>query len=423
MASEATGQRKRRVFYGYYLVAATFVFMLVCIGCGSYAFSLFVRPLEASFGWGRGQVMLAFTIFFVTMGVTSPVVGRLVDRYGARTVIPVGAAMMGAGFVVVSQMSQLYLFYLAYVLIGAGASGMGQVPSSAIISNWFKKRRGMAIGFMAAGIGGGGFVMAPVVGYLITEYGWRTAYFSMAVIIWVVSIPLALLVVRTKPSEMGLYPDGASKPPEVVPGTPVVMDAPSFTLKQATRTPAFWLIVVSFLFGCFSSMGLTQAPVPFFEDIGYPTTMAAAALGVMGVGSAIGKVVFGWLCDRMQPKYAWAIGQALQAGAALVLLNISADSSSTLIWAWAVLLGLGVGAWLPTLSMLGSTNFGLLAYGAIFGALNLAQSAGTATGPFFAGLMYDATGTYHWVFVTFALMYAVGIPAVLLVKRPKAPAA
>ena len=237
------------------------------------------------------------------------------------------------------------------------------------------------------------------------------------------SIPLALLVVRTKPSEKGLYPDGAARPPEVVPGTAGALEAPSFTLKQATHTPAFWLIVLSFLFGCFSSMGLTQAPVPFFEDIGYPTQTAAAALGVMGVGSAIGKVVFGWLCDRMQPKYAWAIGQTLQLGSAIVLLSISADSSSALIWAWAVLLGLGVGAWLPTLSMLGSTNFGLLAYGAIFGALNLAQSTGTATGPFFAGLMYDATGTYHWVFVTFALMYAVGIPAILLVKRPKALAA
>ena len=420
MTTEVTGPRKGRIFYGYYLVAATFVFMLICIGCGSYAFSLFVRPLEASFGWGRGQVMLGFTIFFLTMGVTSPVVGRFVDTYGARTVIPLGAVVMGAGFVIVSQMSQLYLFYLGYVLIGTGASGMGQVPSSAIISNWFKKRRGAAIGFMSAGIGVGGFVMAPVVGYLITEYGWRTAYFSMAVIIWVVSIPLALLVVRTKPSEMGLYPDGGSQPVQAVPGAPVVADTPGFTLKQAMRTPAFWFIFASFLFGCFSGMGLTQTPVPFFGDIGYPAQLAAAALGAAGVASAVGKITFGWLCDRMQPKRAWAIGLALQAAAALVLLNINTGSSPMLIWMWAVLLGLGSGAWLPTLSMLGSTNFGLLAYGAIFGALNLAQSAGAATGPFFAGLMYDATGTYRWVFVTFALIYIIAIPAILLVKRPRA---
>ncbi len=331
---------------------------------------------------------------------------------------------MALGFVLVSQMSQLYLFYLSYVVIGIGGAGMGQVPSSAIISHWFKKRRGTAIGLMSAGIGGGGFVMAPVAGWLITEFGWRIAYLSMGVIIAAVAIPLSLLVVRTRPSEMGLYPDGGSMPPELLPGTTGrAAELPGFTLKQAIRTSAFWFIALSFLFGCFSSMGLTQAPVPFLEDIGYPTQMAAAALGVMGVGSALGKVVFGWMCDKMQPKYAWAIGQAMQVGAALILINISADSSVLLVWGFAILLGLGVGAWLPTLSMLTSTNFGLLFYGAVFGAVNMAQSAGTAIGPFFAGLMYDATGTYYWVFVTFSLMYAVGIPAILFVKRPKSPAA
>ncbi len=423
MTEESLNRRKPRVFYGYWLVVVTFIFLLLCIGCGSFSFSLFVRPLEASFGWGRGQVMAGFTLFFVTMGVASPVIGRFVDRFGARPVIPVGAVVMGLGFVLVSQMSQLWLFYLSYVVIGLGGAGIGQVPSSAIISNWFKKRRGAAIGLMSAGVGAGGFVVAPVVARIITDLGWRTAYFSMAVMVWVVAIPLALLVVRTRPSEMGLYPDGASKPPDAPAGASnPTAEASSFTLKQAARTSTFWLIAVSYFFGCFSSMGLTQAPVPFLEDIGYPVEMAAAAIGMMGVGSAVGKAVFGWLCDRMQPRHAWAIGQAMQVCAALILLNITADSPVILIWVFALLLGLGMGAWLPTLSMLASTNFGLLFYGAVFGAVNMAQSAGTATGPFFAGLMYDATGTYYWVFVIFAALFGIGIPAVLLVKRPKVPA-
>ncbi|MCK9356302.1 MAG: MFS transporter [Dehalococcoidia bacterium] len=424
MTNEVIPQRKPRVFYGYWLIVVTFTFLVLCIGCGSFAFSLFVRPLEASFGWGRGEVMAGFTIFFVTMGIASPVVGRFVDRYGARLVIPVGAVVMGLGFALVSRMSDLWLFYVSYVIIGLGGAGMGQVPSSAIISNWFKKRRGTAIGLMSAGVGAGGFLIAPLVAWLIPEFGWRTAYFSMAVIIWVVAIPLSLLVVRTRPSEMGLYPDGTTTPPELAAGAQGrAAEVQSFTLKQAARTSTFWLIAVSYFFGCFSSMGLTQAPVPFLEDIGYPTQMAAAAIGMMGVGSAVGKAVFGWLCDKMHPKKAWAIGQAMEACAALILININADSPVIFIWVFALLLGLGMGAWLPTLSMLTSTNFGLLFYGAVFGAVNMAQSAGTATGPFFAGLMYDATGTYYWVFVTFASLFAVGIPTVLLVKRPKSPAA
>ena len=162
--------RRPRVFYGYWLVLVTFLFNFMAIGCGSYAFSLFVTPLQDALGWGRGQIMAGFTVFFVTMGLTSPVVGRFVDRYGARPVIPIGGVVMGLGFVVVSQMSQPYLFYLGYVLVGAGAAGMGQVPSSAVVSNWFKKRRGTAIGLMAAGVGAGG-VLAPAVGFIIENHG------------------------------------------------------------------------------------------------------------------------------------------------------------------------------------------------------------------------------------------------------------
>ena len=158
--------RRPRIFYGYWLVLVTFVFLFLAIGCGSFAFSLFVTPLQQALGWGRGQIMAGFAVFFVTMGLVSPLVGRFVDRYGARPVIPMGAVVMGLGFVVVSRMSDLYVFYLGYVLIGAGAAGFGQVPSSAVVSHWFKKRRGTAIGLMAAGVGAGG-VLAPLISSII----------------------------------------------------------------------------------------------------------------------------------------------------------------------------------------------------------------------------------------------------------------
>lgn len=412
--------RKPRIFYGYWLVLVTFIFLFLAIGCGSYAFSLFVTPLQDALGWGRGQIMAGFTVFFVTMGIVSPLVGRFVDHYGARPVIPLGAVIMGLGFLIVSRVSDLYLFYVGYFVVGAGAAGMGQVPSSAVVSHWFKKRRGTAIGFMAAGVGAGGLI-APFISYLIVNHGFRLAYLAMGFIIWVIVIPLGAIVVRTRPSEMGLYPDGAPAPPEPLPG---VEAAPplitGMSLREASRTLTFWLIVISFFPACFASMGLVQAPVPFLQDIGYPMATAATALSAVAIGSGLGKVFFGWLCDRMQPKNAWAIGQALMAASVLILLNVKGDSPVALIWAYALLLGFGVGSWLPTLSMLASTNFGLIAYGAVFGALNLVQSTGTATGPFFAGVMYDVTGTYHWAFVTFGLLFAIGIPAILFVRRPTA---
>ena len=411
---------RRRPFYGYYLVAVTFLFMILFSGCGVFAFSLFVRPLEASLGWGRGQVMAGFTLFYLMVGLASPIVGRFVDRYGVRPVIPVGAALMGLGFVLVSRMSELYLFYLGYVIIGVGAAAMSLVPCSAVISNWFKRKRGTAVGLMAGGIGAGGVVMAPFVGYMLSHFDWRAAYLSMGILIAAVAIPLSLGVIRTRPADMGLYPDGDRAPVgEPADETLEGGEKNGFALKQALMTPTFWLIAVAFAMSNFANMGTIQAAAPFLEDIGCPTATAATVIGAIGLGSGVGKVLFGWLCDRIRANRACAIGIALQLTGVLLMLTVHPDSPVAAVWTYALLLGLGVGAWLPTLSMLASVNFGLLYYGAVFGALNLAQSLGTATGPLFSGTVHDVTGAYLIAFTTAAVLLAIAIPAILLVKRPK----
>jgi len=419
-----TLSRKPRIFYGYWLVAVAFVFMLLSYGCGSFVFSLFVNPLQATFGWSRGQVMVGFTLFFSVQGLVSPLVGRLVDRLGPRTVIPAGAVAMGLGFLLASRATDIYMFYAGYVIIGAGSSGMGIVPCSAFISNWFSRRRGIALGVMAAGMGTGGLVMAPVVAHLLQGFGWRPTYLTMAIIIWAVTIPLSLVFVRTRPSDRGLYPDGDPEPPKVK-GHAIARDAnlEGLTLRQASKHIAIWLLGLSFFVSGFSNTGALHAPVPFLEDIGFPTATAATALGTLGFGSAMGKVFFGWLCDRVSPKRATALGLGLQLCGVLVLLSIRADSPLVLIWVYALLLGFGIGSWLPTMSVLVSSNFGLAYYGSIFGVIAFLESAGTSLGPLFAGLTFDATGTYYYAFVTFAVLYAIAIPAVLLIRRPtQAPA-
>ncbi|MBN1856812.1 MAG: MFS transporter [Dehalococcoidia bacterium] len=408
-----------RIFYGYYLLAVTFLFLVLFNGSGVFAFSLFVRPLEASLGWGRGEVMAGFTVFYATTGFASPLAGRFVDRYGARPVIAVGALMMGLGFVLVSRISSLPLFYLGYMIIGTGGAAMGPVPCSAVISYWFKRKRGTALGLMSAGIGAGGVVVAPFIGYMLSHYDWRMAYLSLGVLIMAITIPLALLLIRTRPSEKGLYPDGAKGPVGVSEdATRRGGEREGTTLKHALHTGTFWFIAIAFTLFAFGSMGALQASVPFLEDIGYPTATAAAALGAIGFGSAVGKILFGWMCDKMAPNHAFAVGAAFLLAGVLILLTVHADSPLAIIWTYALLLGLGAGAWLPTLSMLASTRFGLLHYGAVFGALNLCLSLGTASGPLFAGMMYDATGSYFAAFTIFAGLLALAIPIIFMVRKP-----
>jgi len=364
--------------------------------------------------------MIAFTIFMVIQGVLGPLVGRVVDRYGVKRVIGIGAMVTGLGFVLLSQISNLWEFYLSYTVVGIGMTAIGPIPASAVVSNWFERKRGLAIGIMSSGVGIGTLVVSPLIGgYFIPNLGWRASYLALALITWVVLIPLALWVVKTKPADMGLYPDGieAPKAVNVTPASPSA--ASGQTLKTALATPTLWLISTVFLLSCFSLSGVMQNQVPHLQDIGFPAVTAATVLGVVGLGSAIGKLGFGWLCDRIPAKYACTIGIVLQMASIIILTRIGLDSPMAIIWLYAITFGLGIGSWLPTSSILTSTNFGLANYGAIYGVVTLFLHVGTATGPLMAGYMYDAMGTYHWAFIILLALYAITIPAILVLRRPK----
>ena len=364
--------------------------------------------------------MTALTIYFLTSGVTAPLVGRLVDRLGARRIMVPGALVAGIGILLLTFTQELWHFYGSYLITGLGMAATGMVPTTAVVSNWFDKRRGTAIGIMSAGMGAGGLVLAPLIGgYLIPSFGWRNTYLVTAALVWAL-IPLILLVIKTRPADLGLHPDGVADA-EAVSEASVSETAPrGVTVRLAVATTAFWLTALSFLAQGFSEVGILQNQVPFLEDAGFPMVMAAGVLGGVGLWSTIGKFGFGWLCDRIQAKYACAIGLGLQLVGTIILTNVGATSSTTILWTYAVVMGLGVGSWLPAMSMLVSTNFGLSSYGAIFGMIGFCESLGAAAGPLTAGYIYDAMGTYHWAFIAWISGYTISTLSVLMVRRPSA---
>ncbi|MFC1913263.1 MFS transporter, partial [Chloroflexota bacterium] len=189
--------------------------------------------------------------------------------------------------------------------------------------------------------------------------------------------------------------------------------------KVALGTAAFWLISVAFLVNGLGQSGIVQNQVPHLEDIGFPVTIAVTALGVVGLGSTIGKFVFGWLCDRIPVKYACAIGLTFQATGVIIFMSVGSTSSTAMVLLYAIFMGLGVGSWLPTLSMLVSTTFGLASYGAIFGLGSSLLYGASAVGPLLAAYIYDTTNTYHWAFLIFLVAYVISILIVLAVRRPE----
>ena len=417
-----TSTVRNKIFYGYWSLLAAAAGVFIFAGGGLFSFGFFVKPIQADMGWDRGAIMMGNTVWFLFLGFACPLAGRMVDRHGARIVITIGAVITGLGFMALSLMHGLWLFYASYALTGMGMAAIGQVPASAVASNWFIKRRGLAIGLVSMAVGLGGLLFSPLVGgFIIPVLGWRMGYLFMALFTWVLILPLSIFVIRTKPEEKGLCPDGMNDE-ELADLKSCSMDIEGFSLRMALATPAFWLILMCFLLHQIALNGAMQTNAPYLSDIGFPAAMIASLVGLMGMMSAAGKFGFGWICDWMKAKYSLIIGLCLQLIAMLIILQVNIDSSMTLLVIYSVMLGIGIGSWLPTMSILVSSNCGLIAYGAIFGIMSLANSVGSAFGPMVSGTIYNMTGSYRSAFFIFLVLYVISIPLILLVKKPGQPA-
>ena len=407
------------LFHGYWIVVAAFACLFIFSGLGYYAFGLFVTPIQSDLGWGRADIMAAFTVFFLVQGLASPLIGWALYIVEPRKMIAAGALAVTLGFILLSQMEDHRSFYLSYALVGAGMAAMGHVPVSTVVSNWFKRRRGTAIGIASTGIGAGGLVLAPLIGgYLIPAFDWRACYLLMGMLAAVVTVPVALFILRTKPADMGLHPYGVHASETVSLTADTATNVPGLSLRKALRTPALWLAMVAYFFGGFSGTGALQNQVAYLGDVGFPITIAVGALGGIGLGSLVGKFAFGWLCDRIAARHAYAVALALQIIGITILMSLDSSSHYAILWLYAGIMGLGLGGWLPTMSMIVSDNFGLAAYGTIFGVVNIAQSVGVAAGPLLGGYVYDSVGAYHWAFVIYLGLFAISIPSLLVMRRP-----
>jgi sugar phosphate permease len=389
-------------------------------GSSFYIFGLFVKPFEAEFGWSRAQIMLSATFFSIMQGIGSVVVGRLIDRFGAKQIMISGALLIGICMWLLSRLSSLWQLYLLYGASGIGFACIGFIPSTSILFNWFKKNRGRMVGIVGIGIGVGGFIMPLIFGnILIPTVGWRNALLINGILLAAVLIPLILLVVRKTPQEMGLLPDGES----VVAtenGAPLqqLTTAEGLTMKGALRTSTFWLIITGGMCFGFCTMSLMQNQVAHLTDVGFSVAIAASATSVVGVFSGSGKFLFGLICDYIKPRWARLIGLVSLLAAVVILITIGGSTPVAIIYAYAVLMGLSYGSWLPTMSMLTNANFGMLAYAGILGLMSMSNMIGGAVGPVITGYIYDINQSYLVAFYVFATLLVIAIIATLFIRKP-----
>jgi MFS family permease len=423
---DRTGQGGRR-FYGFWVVAGCFVLLFLFAGAGFYSFSIFIKPLEEEFGWNRSAISLAMSIYMIVHGVAGPFIGHATETYGPKKVMTLSALMSGFCFVGVSFVSSLWSFYLAYTLLSLGTTGIGFIPVSSVLARWFVRRRGTAIGFAMVGIAAGGFVMAPLVGLIIPQFGWRAAFVFMGLLTWLLALPVTLFVIKGSPAEMGLLPDGddpaegvppganASSPPTAAASEAVEAEE-GWPLGAAVRTSTFFWLAAAFFLGPIAQMGMLQHQVPLIVEAGISQAMAATALGLTAGLGGLGKLSFGRISEIVPFHFAIMLCFGLQALAVLVLFNAQ---SLAMVWVYVCIFGFAMGGVIVLLPLAVGHFFGLASFGVIMGTLSLILATGNASGALISGVIYDLLGSYHYAMIAYMCLYAIAAVSIFLAGKPR----
>ncbi len=389
-------------YYGWVVVAVTFVTMAIGVNART-AFSLFYPPIISEFGWERGVTAGAFSFGFVASGIASPLIGRLMDRAGPRAVMELGVALMAGGLLLAPLTSQPWHLYVTIgVMVGAGSVCLGYSGQSLFLPNWFIRRRGLAMGLAFAGVGIGSVTLLPWVQHMIEATGWRTACTAMGLLILVVLAPINLLL-RKRPEEIGLEPDGDAKP-SASSGPPKsnlvdpVWAGTDWTLARALRTARFWWIGLGYFCGLYIWYAVRVHQTKFLLDLGFSPAVGVWALGVVSLLGIPGQILLGHVSDRIGREWVWAIACGGFAVCFAALIALKYEPTLLLVYVMVFTQGaLGYGL----TSIMGAVVLEIFQgphYGAIFGTIMLTALAGGAAGPYVTGLLYDLTGSYTSAF-------------------------
>jgi MFS family permease len=394
--SRGPGQRLP-FFYGWLLVAIGCVTMAVGVNART-AFSLLFPAILAEFGWDRAVVAGAFSFGFLVSALITPFVGRLMDRRGPVVVVELGVVTMAAGLMLASLVQHPWQLYLTLgVLAGGGVNCLAYTGQSLYLANWFVRRRGLALSIAFSGVGVGSITLLPWLGSLIAGVGWRSACVALGLLLLVVLGPINLLL-RRRPEEMGLHPDGAGPRHAAAGIASNVVDpawvAVDWTVARAVRTGRFWWLAIGYFCALFAWYAVQVHQTKYLTEIGFSSATAAWALGLVSLVAVPGQIGFGYLSDRIGREWVWTIGNLGFIACYLTLIALRASPTPALLYAMIVTQG-AFGYCLT--SVMGAMPIEVFAgphYGAIFGLVMGAAILGGAVGPWVAGVLYDAAGSY-----------------------------
>jgi MFS family permease len=363
-----------------------------------FSFSVFLVPLLEEFGWSRGLAAGAFSLSAVVQGLLSPAIGALVDRFGPRRLILWGVVVLGVSSLLGSRIAAVWHLYVVTGLLTAAAiSAVGWVPSAALVAQWFATRQATMMGLAFSGMGVGVLTIGPLAQWLISTYGWRAAYLLLGIGTLVLLVPLVWWGAQEAPR---------AAPPRSTSATSV--DDGGMRVRAALRTRAFWALFLAYMCTPLAVFTVITHQVAFAVDHGFPRLFVASIFGLTGFVSIAGRVLFGFAADRIGRALSATISYACTAVGTLALLSLEPWGHAAGLYVYAVLFGLGFGARGPIITAIAAERFPGRRFGAIYGFMSIGNGLGGALGPWFAGAVFDVTGSYRIPFLVATLFCAAG---------------
>jgi MFS family permease len=414
------------VYYGWIVVAVSFLAYMLVSG-SRMSFGPSFKPMLADFETNRGMLSLAMSLNQVFYGLAGPVVGWLSDRWGAKSVIFASALLAALGMVGSSLAPNLWMLYLAYgVFLAIGFSGATTIPVSALITRWFRRRSGLALGIATAGTPAGHLLMVPMGMYFILLLGWRSTYALLGGLIALLVLPTTWWLLKGDPSEVGGLPDGEagwSKELGQAAATSLrgegAEERPDQGLGQALRSKPYWLLSTGWFTCGFTGFMIAAHLVPFATDAGFGEMQAATALALMGGISVFGTLGVGGISDRLGRKNPLAAMYFLRFLSFPLIMTTLVASHHFLVYLFAVIMGFTLLATVPLTSALVREIYGQQSMGIILGTILLVHQVGAAIGVYLGGAIFDATRSYYWAFMIGALLALVAAVGSFLIREDR----
>ena len=399
---------KAKYFYGYNIVAVSFIIQAICIGI-LVTYGIFFKEFQNEFGWSRATISGAPSLNFIVSGVAGILAGRLNDRIGPRILIVASGILLGLAYMFMAFLQAQWQLYLLYgVIIGVGVSTVDIITLSTL-SRWFLKRLGMMSGIVKVGTGFGQLVIPLVAAALITAYGWRNSYIIIGTMLLIILIAVAK-VLRRDPQGMGLLPDNGKYEPN---GSGTVSTNPGVTLRAAVLTKQLWVMCMAWFAILFCLLTIMVHIVPHAIDLGLPPATAAGVLSTIGGVSMLGRFGMGTVNDRIGGKRSLIICTILLLFG-LIWLQVAGDA--WMLFLFAVINGFAHGALYTVISPTVAELFGTRSHGVLFGIVLFGGHIGGGIGPLMAGRIFDVTGSYQIVFLVLTGMAALGLMLVSLLR-------